>query len=64
VSTEETLRKMSATNKEMAVECQNRTITCRTPKDFFFHKVLGEGSFSTVINANKQQTILNVPLLT
>ena len=52
ISTEDTLRKMSigkgGAPGGTLLDCQSRTITCRTPKDFFFIKVRGEGSFSTV----------------
>jgi hypothetical protein len=42
-----------ATNKDNKLKTntmndQTRTITSRTPKDFFFINILGEGSFSTV----------------
>ncbi|CAK5087281.1 unnamed protein product [Meloidogyne enterolobii] len=35
---------------------QTRTITSRTPKDFFFINVLGEGSFSTVYYSKEVDT--------
>nr|CAD2199112.1 unnamed protein product [Meloidogyne enterolobii] len=35
---------------------QTRTITSRTPKDFFFINVLGEGSFSTVYYSKEVHT--------
>lgn len=62
VSTEETLRKMSV-SKVISAEAScnaanaaSRTITSRTPKDFFFIKLLGEGSFSTVYYAKEVDT--------
>ena len=57
LSTEDTLRKMSiGGHQSLANLPQGRTITCRTPQDFFFIKVLGEGSFSTVYYAKEVDT--------
>lgn len=45
VSTEETLQRLRGDGQKTP---RTQQIVTRTPKDFFFIKVLGEGSFSTV----------------
>uniref|UniRef100_A0A183C2D9 3-phosphoinositide-dependent protein kinase 1 n=1 Tax=Globodera pallida TaxID=36090 RepID=A0A183C2D9_GLOPA len=53
VSTEETLQRLRGVPRDEQIM---RTIATRTPMDFFFVKVLGEGSFSTVYFAKEVTT--------
>ncbi|KAF7630774.1 Protein kinase domain-containing protein [Meloidogyne graminicola] len=48
--------KIKTTTNNSISNDQTRTITSRTPKDFFFINVLGEGSFSTVYYSKEVDT--------
>ncbi|KAL3088655.1 hypothetical protein niasHT_023273 [Heterodera trifolii] len=55
VLTEDTLQRLRP-KEDQAEQSPTGTLATRTPKDFFFIKVLGEGSFSTVYFAKEVTT--------